>query len=363
MRVGILTLPLHDNYGGILQAAALYRHLRSLDHEPVLLSKKFFRPAHERVLGQVLRAIPGHDVRNVRTIERQRARHYAFIDRFLPERSAALYSTADIARYAARQALDAIIVGSDQVWRPDYVSDEDTAVFFLAFGSGFRKISYAASLGRSEWTRPERIPEVRRMLADFDHVSLRETSAVELARTVLGREDSRLALDPTLLVDPGLFQEAMAPGNGSSGYTLNYVLDNSPTVRSVAAEVVRRAVDAREVRTITLDDGAATVDIPTWLRAFHDASTVVTDSFHGTIFSILFRKPFVCIGNAQRGVDRFTSLLGLLDLSERLVTDESGGAAVHDPIDFDRVHARLADLRADSDAFLSEALRTRPRTG
>jgi hypothetical protein len=108
--------------------------------------------------------------------------------------------------------------------------------------------------------------------------------------------------------------------------------------------------------TLTLNDGANTVDVPNWVRAFKDAEYVVTDSFHGTLFAILFQKPFVCIGNSKRGVDRFTSILDLLGLGHRLVLGMDDLGALDGEVNYASVAPRLEAQRKLSRAFLEQAL-------
>lgn len=356
MKVGILTLPLHNNYGGILQSAALYRVIQNMGHEPLILSKKLWRPAHMRWAGKILRTLPGHDIKNSRSIERTRARHYPFLDAFLPKRCAPLYSVEDMQSYVQGAGLEAIVVGSDQVWRPSYMGDADTASYFLGFPGSFRKIAYAASFGKSVWPQDDRLPLVKKMLADFDHVSLRELSGVELCKAVLGRQECRMAIDPTLLVPTSFFSEVMKGAQPSPSKVLNYVLDDRPDVQAVVGKVLEHSGKKGGLNRVSLDDGGQTLDIPAWLSAFHGAETVVTDSFHGTIFSILFKKPFVCVGNTKRGLDRFESLLRLLGLEDRLVTNADDAEVIKKPIDFERAHQTLARLRDDSMTFLETSL-------
>jgi hypothetical protein len=95
-----------------------------------------------------------------------------------------------------------------------------------------------------------------------------------------------------------------------------------------------------------------------WLAAIHEASFVVTDSFHGTAFSILFNKPFMAYGNPKRGLARFASLLKMFGLEDRLAVrpDEIDVERMLEPIDWDAVNERLEKLRADSRRFLLSAL-------
>jgi len=357
MKVGILTLPLSDNYGGMLQAAALYRVLGDMGHEPVLLAKKFWRPVSHQLLGRLLRAVPGHDYKKTRSMEKARARHYPFLKRSIPNQVGPLYTDEALSKAIDTLGLDAVIVGSDQVWRPDYIEDVDTASFFLDLEGDFRKISYAASFGKSEWNAPHRLTEVRRMLADFDAVSLREVSGMTLCKETLHRASCTLALDPTMLVTAGFYDDIIArPEPVEKPYVLNYVLDHSDVVDAALARALEGPARGSVVKTLTLNDGANTVDVPNWVRAFKDAEYVVTDSFHGTLFAILFQKPFVCIGNSKRGVDRFTSILDLLGLGHRLVLGMDDLGALDGEVNYASVAPRLEAQRKLSRAFLEQAL-------
>jgi len=98
-----------------------------------------------------------------------------------------------------------------------------------------------------------------------------------------------------------------------------------------------------------------------WVTAFHDADFVITDSFHGMVFSILFNKQFIVIGNSLRGVSRFTSLLQLLDISNRLVDEnnlqiEMAHSLVSQVIDFQEVESKVQAMRSASSKFLIDAI-------
>src|SRR5690606_19479201 len=97
-----------------------------------------------------------------------------------------------------------------------------------------------------------------------------------------------------------------------------------------------------EVDTIKLTDYkfSANPSIAEWLYHFREADFVITDSFHGTVFSILFNKQFVCIGNKKRGYTRFESLLGLFNLKERMIFDyttENINNLLNNKIDYNQV--------------------------
>jgi exopolysaccharide biosynthesis predicted pyruvyltransferase EpsI len=95
-----------------------------------------------------------------------------------------------------------------------------------------------------------------------------------------------------------------------------------------------------------------------WIKGFYDAEFVVTDSFHGVIFSIIFNKPFIAIGNEERGISRFTSILKQFDLEHRLIIgyDQLNNDLILENIDFDVINSKLKDLKAKSLLFLKKNL-------
>lgn len=390
-RIGLLTLPLYTNYGGILQAAALYQILTAeMGKDVVFLertsSMASATPMH-RATVQTLERLPFLPALRDRLHARAkrtgplaglarkllpkaelalRARksrtHEPFLDKVLPHRSGKLVSTADMAAAVERHGIATLVVGSDQVWRLDYLPGSAQADFFFGFAPSptVRKVAYAASFGHSDWIYPEHTDSTRELLSRFDAVSVRERSGVDICARVLGRADAVQVIDPTLLVDPAFYERIAAPAGRRTGKTfLSYVLDEGPD-RVAFGQAVQAALDPDYAhRPLTLVSGSATLDVPAWLRAFMDADFVVTDSFHGMVFSVLFRKNFVALVNSSRGADRFTSLMHGLGLEDRLVFDadpERARQLVRTPVDFERVAPRLQALRASSGEFLRQAL-------
>jgi hypothetical protein len=205
---------------------------------------------------------------------------------------------------------------------------------------------------------------VSSLLASFDAVSVREQSGVTICREALGREQCDLVLDPTLVVDPALYAEAAAPPRQKSRPSLvSYVLD-----RSDGSEVMRKAVEVAlpetyETTLLSADADDRRPSLGQWLRAFMDADFVITDSYHGTIFAILFEKNFIAFGNADRGLDRFNTLLDGLGLMDRLVLDFDPtriASLVKQAIEYEQVNYRLAAMRKASRDYLLSALGAGP---
>jgi nitroreductase len=279
-------------------------------------------------------------------------------------------ASSDLGRNIGRYDFDAIIVGSDQVWRPKYargiLSD-----FFLGFvpedDDKVRRISYAPSFGASDWEFDAGQTAVaKRLIQRFTAVSVREDSGVALCRDHLGVEAQHV-LDPTLLLTPEhyarLFDFRQRKSSGDR--LLTYILDGNDDKARVTDAIAAR-LSLRPFSTSGQPSGPADAPggpggdktVEGWLAAFHDAAFVVTDSFHGVAFSILFNKPFIAYGNPGRGLARFTSLLKMFGLEDRLVVSSKDVDldGVVQPVDWSTVNDRLSRLRGDSLRFLTSAL-------
>ncbi|MFT4253908.1 MAG: polysaccharide pyruvyl transferase family protein, partial [Caulobacter sp.] len=236
--------------------------------------------------------------------------------------------------------------------------DGDELNYFLDFGKpGLRRLSYAASFGHSQWAYPARAEAVKAALARMDHVSVREASGKTICAQELGRDDAVHVLDPTLVVERALY-DRIAPGEESGEGVVTYVLDHAERVRSIAQAASEAIGRPGKIKAISTRD--ENMDVAGWIRSFRAADFVVTDSFHGMVFAIVFGKPFIVVPNDGRGLDRFVSLLGLLGLTHRLAGPQDDGetlkAIINAPVDYSAVNARLAELREASKDYLRAAL-------
>lgn len=360
-RVGILTLPLAINYGGIMQAVALSHYLTSRGHEVILLDKRRPISRVEQFALFLLERIPLQNIGGVRRVSQARKLHDRFIRRFIPIRTPAFRSEAQLARAVTQHKLDAVIVGSDQVWRMDYLQDDGYREFFLSFVKSprVRRIAYAASFGTGEWVHQDRTATVRKLLSKFHAISVREDTGVALCKSALGATDCQHVLDPTLLIDPAFYGDVAAPSSKGTDkkMLLTYLLD-APDRQPLLDGAVHVLGPDYDMISLKLKQ-RETIDLPHWLRSFMDADYVLTDSFHGTVFALLFRRPFIAIANAGRGADRFQSLLNALGLSSRLISVNDVGRIpplIAAPIDYTDVHLRLSDLKKKSEDFINNAL-------
>lgn len=339
MKIGILTLPFNVNYGGILQAYALQTYLESMGHEVVFINRVYGRPdivvLFKRLMSVCKCVIRRCFLRETDVlISNPFAARYcikedkdldwtkvlAFPKRYL-HISNPLISTHALRCYIRDTDLDCIFVGSDQVWRDCYSPNIYNG--FLNFLPRKKKIkcfTYAASFGSPDKAIPwYKLFRCVRLARRFDYISVRETSAVKYMENVFGRSPF-CVLDPTLLLPHSVYSKFVRPINFR--YLGCYILDMTQEKWDILDYVQRKLKVARKIISTDPDITKSTFapSVEEWLANLSQSDFVVTDSYHGAIFAIIFRKPFIAISNNLRGNDRFVSLLDSLGLTQCLVS-------------------------------------------
>lgn len=320
--IGIVTQALGYNYGGILQNYALQQVLKKLGYESITLDV-FYRYPYSRYLISNLRS----HIFNAVGIKHNYPKK-PFHGRFIPEVTGRfmlehLNLTEPLDDYSQRVLdkyhIDTLVFGSDQIWRPSYNPCIEN--MFGAFATKpCRKIAYAASFGTDEWEyTKEQTERCRVLLKDFTAVSVREETAVSLCDAYLDYKEAKHVLDPTLLLDNDDYLKLCQKITPSTtAYITAYILDNNLS----KTKILQQLSDSYHlpIKFISAHDHTE-LSIEEWLAMFRDASYVVTDSFHGIVFSIIFEKEFYVVLNGQRGNARFLSLLSKLGLQHRIVSN------------------------------------------
>lgn len=370
MKIGILTLPLNTNYGGIVQAYALKRTLENMGHEAIMIDHVFkpkLLPLKVRYLIYFKRSILKYIFRK-RIIVRydkycqeiynyKRKEIIPFIDKYISKSEFNVGSTNT-------SHLDAIIVGSDQVWRPAYANPiKKYFLYFVNNNDKIRKIAYAASFGTDIWEfTPQQTEECAQLVKSFDLITVREDSAIVLCREHFG-VNAEHVLDPTMLLDKEDYIKIAETDNApvSSGNLFAYILDDTIEKQNYVSDIGNKSglVPFSIMPTDKqLEQGESYPAVSVWLRAFMDAQFVVTDSFHGCVFSIIFNKPFIAIGNADRGKARFDSLFRLFRLENRLVTlSNLSMEPLYQMINWNEVNAIREQMKEKSFSLLNKNLK------
>lgn len=368
MKIGILTLPLHTNYGGILQAYALQTVLERMGHKVVVLDKprNFYLGVIRQTLAMMKRVFLRYVMlKNVKMLpERERKMKYRIvsqeINRFV-EKHIHICHIKHRYQEARRENLDAIVVGSDQVWRPKFFGKCEDSFLDFAKNWDIKRIAYAASFGtdENEFTTSE-IKNCKKLLRKFDAVSVRESSGIDILNRLFDCKSIHV-LDPTMLLDKDDYSELVKDYPKSSGNLLYYILDDSEW----KYRVIQLLSDKMKMTPFKIggDDWHKEAPIETlvqpsvesWIRGFMDAEVVVTDSFHACVFSIIFQKPFFVIGNPYRGMSRFDSLLRMFGLEDRMVYNEQDVLSVsHKVIDWERVYSIFNQKKSESMDYLKK---------
>ena len=346
MRIGILTLPFEANYGWAVQRWALYHTIEKLGHQPTIINRRW-SSNNTSCINSFKRFVYYNVIC---------PRFKRFVDKETPSVTPVTRTPEET--FEVSKHLDAVIVGSDQVWRI-----ENTRLagldFFLDFlnDSPIKRLSYAASFGKDTWqgTEDETI-KVKNLLQKFNAISVREDSGVGLCNNLFDVESSHV-LDPTLLLTADDYNQLLSKPK-SRQELVTYILDSTEEKRYTISEIAKQC-NLKEVNLYPSRSFTFYKSVYTWLEKIRDARYVVVDSIHGMVFCILFHKQFAVFANSKRGLTRFTSLLGMLGLTERLTTvfgKEEVLNILKQPVDYVSVESLLATHRKKSLGFLENNL-------
>ena len=361
----MLTLPLNLNYGGILQCYALQTVLERMGHEVQVLTRPQYGRSYYIIYPLAVckrllkRFILGKKV-DIFKAPHQIIRQHT--DRFIHQYIHQYIQREWTAKIASH--FDAIVVGSDQVWRPLYYQPIEEAFLSFLGDAKIKRVAYAASFGvdHCEYTEEQR-KICSSLLKKFKAVSVRESSGVQLCQKYFDTKAVQV-LDPTLLLSADDYKALIKKDKTqpSKGNMLVYLLDRTKEKENF----VERIAQAKGLTPFWMNSDIDDETLPLkqrikmpveqWLRSFDDADFVLTDSFHGCVFSIIFRKQFLAIGNKERGLSRFHSLLTLFSLQDRLILSPDEYKSNLSSIDYDQVQARLQSLQAQSLSFLKTNL-------
>lgn len=369
--VGVITLHNSPNYGSCLQAFATQKVLSELGMAPLIID--YYRhdaiPENEteRALnGQLAKKMPVFKVPGVkalahipvsRIVRRRAAPLNAFRRDYLALTKRHYYSYQELVDNPPQA--DIYCTGSDQVWNSTWNNGFDPA-FFLGFApDGSKKIAYAASIGKSSLEDWEREP-MRVALSEYSHISVREAEAAELLDSI-GIPGAVPVIDPTLMLDKDGWSRLASGEVPSVPYLLVYQLNRSHEFdacvqrlsKKTGLPAYRIAYGSHERRR-----GERMIVAPAvgrFAQLFLHAEVVVTDSFHGTAFSLNLGKRFVSI-SPGRFSGRIVNVLEMTGESDRYLKDCRDVGIVDEPIDWPRVQGLLEAKRQEARSFLIDAM-------
>ncbi len=352
--VGVIGLWYGRNYGSMATYFALHQTLTNTFHLSVLMINNPLAPAAEN-----------YEKTHPRLVAKK------FYDVSL------VYPLNEL--YKLNSHCDTFIVGSDQLWNI-YLSRPYRQMYYLDFAEERKKkIAYGTSFGIPYCGTEEEKLISSDNLRKFDHVSVRDDMSLDIATNIFGVENVEKVCDPTFLCPVEEYQKLidMAQQKEDKDYILAYILDPDEdivkNIKLISEKLNKKIVVILDelpdkyksnVEKFDLSDGAdieikSEVTLYDWMWYYSHARSVVTDSFHGTIFSIIFGKPFLTLTNRRRGAERFVSLLTPLDLTYRLFDAPdmlSDNYSLLESIDCAQYEEKLEEMRSNSLEWLKNAI-------
>lgn len=366
MKIDIITFHNTSNFGATLQCTALFNYLKGKGHDVEVINYLPSYVVDKKSVTKELKKVStsGNKIKAIlkgmayiayagKVIKRDR-RFEAFIGENL--KLSRVYHTCKELQ-ADPPVADLYICGSDQIWNSTLTGGTPDKAFFLRFVRGKKKASYGASMG--EFYVEENGEELKRLTKDYIGISVRESSMAPRLSKVIGR-NVEAVLDCTLLLDRQDYcaMEKDYPC-GKTPYLLLYNMQRSEISNRIAKKIARekklKIINISPNPFVRCKGARNRIDIGPgeFLTLFRNAEYVVTNSFHGTVFSILYGKQFTSIPHSTRS-GRVVDLLGMLGLKDRMT--ESADQIDRNMIDFEEVHERLRECRRASNEYLNRIL-------
>ena len=365
MKVYILSLPLNWNYGGILQQFALQKFLNDMGLSVKLLSRRKSRNFLLRALVSFKWGILLPMLSKIRCF--RESNPTLCVERFKRNHlksSRNSFSGRDLKLQVSDA--DLCIVGSDQVWNPEACPCLENYFFdFIKKDSKIKKIAYAASFGKDSFDiGKNKISKIASFIRDFDAISLREDSGVSILAKTFNISNAKVLPDPVLLLEPELYSDIIGSKECKKNQVFAYILDQSEEKRnfieSVAKSLNLEVIYFLPFKGLAQSENCYSYEkdctIENFLSGFRDSAFVITDSFHGTLFSLIFNVPFLSFRNKERGSTRFENILNKVQLLDRLISPFDDIELYNNQINWDEVNHVLYTQRELGKKFIKEQI-------
>ncbi len=361
-KIGILTF--HDviNYGAVLQAYALQRYLQESGYYVQIIN---YRPSYfirqYRYSMKLRGRSPLKCFRNLiygifwgfRTFLRQKKQFYDFRAKYL-NISSEISSVKDL----SSETFDAIIVGSDQIWNPAMTNNCFDPMFWGDFLPEIKKISYAASSGKYIFSQNEK-EIIKKKLKNFFAISVREDQLAKFLLPLASGTPVQTVVDPTLLLPVRNWDELTIQRPMAKKYVVCYYVTYNKKIKKIARALAHRigavviyfpSFDAPCVGKHTLKVGPD--GFLSWMKY---ADFVVTNSFHGTVFSLIFNRDFLVIDDLQDF--RIETLLKSVHLEERKVLSNITEFPKYNRINYALLNDQLVKISEAGKDFIQNSLK------
>lgn len=309
--VGLVSWWYNDNYGGVLTSYALFMAIKSFNLSVLMIDIPTITVDRKQ--------------QSLQTMSRKFARKHYYTSAFLPSMKEHNFHC------------DTFISGSDQMWNYNQRQKKTNRVdYHLGFVYDYKKkISYASSFGATAHAPEEYNMKISNLLHKFDYISVREDYAVQLCEDTFGLTPTNV-LDPVFIANPIIYDDLANDSNAlcEKKYLCAYILDPTDEKK----EAIKFVSKKLELEIVVIGDPEPlhknnknklkdlpgfqnNVELEDFVYYFKNSDFIITDSYHGTCFSMIFRKQFISIGNKERGIERFYSLFRKFPLSNRMVVN------------------------------------------
>lgn len=341
MNVGILTHPLNNNYGGILQAYALRTYLTQKGYHVIIVHREIDQSfILIRWIRWILKTL--HHPRYYHPNVTDRTKNIRpFVSKYF-EQTDSIMSQRQMRKVCKVYNLDMVIVGSDQVWRRDFAIKFGFNYFLDFVPKDCCKVAYAASFGINDWQYTIReTSKIKSLLKTFNGISVREDEAVNLLQDNIGIIAKHL-IDPTLLLQSENYDKIASSRKVKEKYIFAYWLGDKSKLKEILDPYYEQRYS---IVVVNLRENKEQISIEDWLSYIKYADFVITDSYHGCVFSILYYKQFYIHKNDSGGNGRLVSLFRMLGIQDKLVNPNI-------VINYGSIDITLLELRQKANRFL-----------
>lgn len=351
MKIGIITFHWAVNYGAVLQAFALQKILREKDLDVEIIN---YKPVLVNLKQALLR---------IRCLDHKYFLKMIHINRFI-KRNVILSKKCYLTNrqlVTSCTSYDVYICGSDQIWNTSFTlkaEGKPTLSYYLNFAPDNKKrISYAASFGTDSLSN-DIIKLIKPELVKFSKISVREFSGKKILDDI--QVNNRLVLDPTLLLDKEHYDELVLDlkNKDINQELFVYIIHQNQLNAQIICEYIGDKLYGKKFT----NHGNSSIGIEEWLTLIKKSEIVLTNSYHGMIFSIIYRKPFIVVPVEGTSMNnRITTLLELAGLQDRLVQEFNEEKLVYilgKKIEWKEVEEKIDLLRRESMDYLKKAILT-----
>ena len=355
MKIAILSLPLRQNYGGIMQTFALQEYLKQLGHDVIFINRH--KNTSDENIGSYLYQFISQDILHCNIQN--------FIHQHINSTSP-IVSQRQLEKIG--QKVDAVVVGSDQVWRLSMIKKVETNYFLDFVPESCRKIAYSASFGSDTWEGSHDLTEkIKLLIQQFNAISVREIEGVDICNKVFSVKAEH-TLDPVFLHSREFYESIIKRTNPATNtedvlfyYFLGHDRNQVNATISLAQKLHLKPKTLQPYWKFNIGkfEFSAMHTPQEWLSSLLKAKFIVTDSFHATAFALIFNKPFIVVPNISGGLSRIHSILSIAGLESRLINAKDVytlNADVLDNINYEIVNNIIAEAQGKSIEYLINSL-------